>query len=139
MAAVSFVIPGAPTGKGRPRLSARNGFAHAYTPKLTRTREGIVASLAMDAMAGRVATTHPVVVLVAVEAPIPASWSKRKKAEAAGLPCPCKPDLDNVVKLILDAINGIVFADDKQVVSISASKAYSDTPRTTVQITEIMP
>ena len=50
----------------------------------------------------------------------------------------CKPDLDNVVKLILDAINGIVFADDKQVVSISASKAYSDTPRTTVQTTEIV-
>lgn len=137
MAAVSFVIPGAPTGKGRPRVATVGGHARAVTPAKTRSREGIVASLAMDAMFGRVATARPVEVSIAIEAPIPTSWSRRKKAEAVGKPCSVKPDIDNVVKLVLDAINGIVFVDDKQVVSLVASKIYSETARTTVQITEI--
>lgn len=139
MAAVSFVIPGAPTGKGRPRVTTIGGHARAVTPAKTRSREGIVASLAMDAMFGRVATPLPVEVSVAIEAPIPASWSRRKKAEAIGKPCPVKPDIDNILKLILDGINGIVFVDDKQVVSLVASKIYGETPRTTVQVTEIGP
>ena len=137
MGMVSFIIPGPAMGKQRPRVAVVAGHARAYTPKETRTREGIVASLAMDAMGGKTATTEPVEVLIAIEAPIPASWSKRRRAEVIGKPCPAKPDLDNSTKLILDAINGIVFADDKQVASLAASKIYSETPRTTVQVTEL--
>lgn len=139
MATVSFIIPGAAVGKGRPRVAVCGGHARAYTPAKTRTREGVVASLCMDAMQGLPAFTGPVDVSIYVESPIPASWSKRRRAEACGHPYPVKPDLDNIIKLYLDAINGIAFVDDKQVVSIAASKAYGNEPHTTIQITEIDP
>ena len=139
MAGVSFIIPGAPTGKGRPRVTSIGGHARTYTPEKTRSREGIVASLCMDAMQGRAALAGPVEVMIAIEAPIPASWSRVKRAAAAGKPCAVKPDLDNVVKLLLDAVNGIAFGDDRQVVSLAASKIYGHEPRTTVQITEVSP
>jgi len=139
MATITFIVPGAAAGKGRPRVAVCGGHARAYTPTKTRTREGIVASLCMDAMQGRPAFSGPVDVSIYVEAPIPASWTKRRRAEAWGRPCPVKPDLDNIIKLYLDAINGIAFADDKQVVSLSASKTYGHDPRTTIRITEVEP
>lgn len=66
--------------------------------------------------------------------PIPKSWAKRKREQAAeGDICPMtKPDLDNVVKIALDALNGVAWEDDKQVVWIGARKeyvsAYGDAP-----------
>lgn len=135
--AIWIVIPGAPTGKGRPRVATRGGHARAYTPAKTRTREGIVASLAMDAMAGRPAMTGPVQVAVSVVSPIPTSWSRRKRAEAIDQPCPVKPDLDNIIKLVLDSINGIVFADDRQVVELIASKRYGEEPQIIVTVREV--
>ena len=47
-----------------------------------------------------------------------------------------KPDIDNLIKSVLDPMNSIFFADDKQVVILRASKFYSDTPKTEVFITE---
>lgn len=46
------------------------------------------------------------------------------------------PDIDNLVKFILDCANGILFDDDKQVVELWASKKYSDFPST---IFKLMP
>ena len=42
MTRISFTIPGSPVGKGRPRVSVRGGYAHAYTPEKTRTYEARV-------------------------------------------------------------------------------------------------
>ena len=43
-----------------------------------------------------------------------------------------KPDIDNIIKAVLDGLNGVAFKDDAQVVFISAQKLYSDTPRLVV-------
>jgi len=43
-------------------------------------------------------------------------------------------DIDNLMKLVMDAINGIFFEDDGQVCMVMAKKVYSDVPRTTVTI-----
>ena len=43
-----------------------------------------------------------------------------------------KPDIDNVIKAVLDGLNGVAYADDSQVVALSASKCYSDDPRVVV-------
>ena len=57
--------------------------------------------------------------------PIPKSWSERKRMEAlAGALRPPKPDLDNLVKAVLDGCNKIVYEDDQQVYSIWAKKVY---------------
>jgi len=47
------------------------------------------------------------------------------------------PDIDNYEKFILDCMNGIVFVDDRQVVSIRSDKRYTLNPRTEVNITEL--
>lgn len=67
--------------------------------------------------------------------PIPARLSKRKRESLNGQLCLKKPDIDNYVKLVLDALNGIAWEDDNAVASIAASKGYSFEPRTEVCIT----
>jgi Holliday junction resolvase RusA-like endonuclease len=64
------------------------------------------------------------------------SWSKKKSAAAlAGTVMPTKkPDADNVLKAICDGINGIVFRDDVQVVNVSLSKRFSETPGVQVRV-----
>lgn len=54
---------------------------------------------------------------------IPKSWGKKKK-EAAGWHT-SKPDIDNLIKGVLDGLNGVAYADDMQVVNISARKQYT--------------
>lgn len=69
-------------------------------------------------------------VLVLAVFPVPGSWSKRKRQEAlAGLVRPgVKPDFDNVAKLYCDALNGIVWEDDKQIVDGRCIKIYGQQP-----------
>ena len=71
--------------------------------------------------------------------PAPASWSKAKRARAlAGVDWhTSKPDADNVAKAILDACNGVVFRDDSQIVMLTATKEFSETPGVRVVIREV--
>ena len=48
-----------------------------------------------------------------------------------------KPDWDNVGKIICDALNGIAYRDDAQIVDALVRKFYSDTPRVIVEISDI--
>ena len=68
--------------------------------------------------------------------PVPNSYSKKKRGECiAGLIKPtAKPDIDNVVKAALDAMNGVVYADDKQVFEVIVSKRYSDHPQGYIEV-----
>ncbi len=70
---------------------------------------------------------------------IPKSTSKKRrklKNERVIRPI-VKPDIDNYTKGILDSLNGIVWKDDSQVVSLIANKYYSDNPRVEIQIKEV--
>lgn len=128
----NMTLPGAPIGKGRPRISTRGGFARAYTPQKTRDYEEYIGTLAM--LTAGMPTKDTVTVQIDFFYPIPASWSKKKRDAAEGEPCQVKPDLDNAGKLILDALNEIVYEDDKQVVCLSLKKQYSSNPRTEIDI-----
>ena len=70
---------------------------------------------------------------------VPASWSQKKRQAALdGLIRPTtKPDLDNILKGVCDALNGIIFTDDKQVAHVSAAKWYAATPRLEVSVESI--
>lgn len=133
-------IPGAPVGKGRPRarIMTANGkqFVHLYTDAQTVATEKVVAQLARIIMGSRDPYSGPLVMEILVNHTIPTSWSKKERQDAldGAVACMSKPDLDNVVKLILDSLNKIVYADDKQVVGILARKQYSSNPRVEVKI-----
>lgn len=125
-----FFVPGDPIGKQRPRVV--NG--HAYTPEKTKDYEKRI-KLAFYAAGGKT-LTGPVTVSVAAWYRVPKSVSKAKQtAMLAGDLKPLKrPDIDNVVKAILDGVNGIAFKDDSQVVKLTAYKAYAENPGVLVEI-----
>ena len=134
---LTISIPGAMRGKGRPRFTSAGGFARAYTDEKTANAETWVRSCAVDQTGGHV-LDGPLSLTVEVGICPPASWSKRRRADAlAGAAAPTgKPDLDNVVKLIADALNGIVWRDDKQIVHLSARKFYAAEDGTVLRIAE---
>lgn len=141
---VRFTVHGEPVGKGRPRLSSRNGFAHAYTPAGTRKYEAAVRKLAGEEMErqGLAVTGLPVYVSIAARYAMPkrhlnpdgslrshkagSKLADELSAMLNGDVMPGKPDLDNVVKAVLDALNGTVFTDDSQVVSLVAGKDWQN-------------
>lgn len=81
----------------------------------------------------------PLKVEIQVYIKIPKSFSKtlKQRALAGELRPLVKPDVDNYTKNILDALNGIVYPDDKQIVELSVAKYYSDTEFVKVRIEEV--
>ena len=137
--AVEFFVPGQPVGKGRPRATVRAGRARLYTPAKTEKYEARVALFAQQAMAGRPVMAGPVALSVTALFPIPPSWPKKRQAAArAGTEQHTKrPDADNCAKAILDGLNGVVWKDDSQVVTLSIEKRYSDRPGVLVTVMEV--
>src|SRR5215472_7757017 len=131
--AVTIVIAGPPTAKGRPRMT-RKGFA--YTPAATRKYEAHGRFAAQQAMNGRPPITAPVRAEIIVDLPVPTSWSmKRRDAALRGEIRPTsRPDADNYIKAALDSINEIVVIDDSQIVEITAIKQYASIPRLKISI-----
>lgn len=134
-----FVVPGQPYGKGRPRASSRGGFVRMYTPATTLAYEAEIARLAEMARGDWPVLATPMSLRVIAHHAIPVSWPKRKQLQALnGEVIPGKPDLDNVAKAVLDALNGVIYEDDKQVIRLVAEKRYSVEPRVEVYVHEVL-
>lgn len=133
---ITFTVPGEPVGKGRARAFRAGAGIRMHTPERTARYENLVALTAKQAMAGRAPLAAAVSLTIELFTTPPASWSHKKRAAAlAGEIRPTtKPDLDNCLKAIADACNGIVFIDDKQVVSVTMWKRYSDIPGAHVSV-----
>lgn len=132
-----FTIPGDAVPQGRARMT-RDG--HVYTPTKTRNFHAVVRMAAATAMATRMPLEGPLKAVVAILIPVPASWSTRKREMAlnGSIRPASKPDLDNRVKAIFDGMGEVVFAkSDAQIAELIAWKAYSEKPRTEVQISPI--
>lgn len=136
---VKFTVAGDPVAKGRPRASRTATGVRMRTPKKTALYERHVKAAAIVAMAASKPFACPVRLLVSIVVPIPTSWSKvrKEKARAGEICATKKPDADNVLKAIKDAMNDVLYADDAQVVEISLIKVYGDDPRVEVAASEI--
>jgi Holliday junction resolvase RusA-like endonuclease len=126
---ITVIVDGAAVAKGRPRFVRKTGIA--FTPPHVRQYEDAARFAASVAMAGRAPIAGPVRLEMVVELAIPASWSKKKHAAALlGEVMPTsRPDIDNYLKSICDALNTIVVVDDSQIVELRARKRYSDQPK----------
>ena len=118
----TFIVPGRPKGKGRPRMNRRTG--QVYTPPATKKYESEVRQ-AFLRQGGETFGAAPVMVEVEALFPMPVSWSKRDRAERDGTFCENKPDLDNITKVALDALNGVAWTDDKTVAVLVAQKRWT--------------
>ena len=133
---ISFTVPGKPIAKGRPRITARGGFARSYTPAKTVAYEGLVALAGETAMGGLAPLTGPLKLRVVATFPIAESWNKAKKAGAlaGSIRHTGKPDADNILKAIGDGLNAVVWADDSQIVEATIVKQYGAFPGVLVEV-----
>lgn len=138
MAKIKLKIPGEPCAQGRPRFSTAGGYVKAYDPAKSRNYKAFVKLIATEEMRkqGWLYTELPLEVSVIAYLPIAASKSKKFKAAAiAGLELPTKkPDVDNLFKAVTDAMSGVIYKDDKQIVSVTIKKLYAEEPRLEVCI-----
>jgi Holliday junction resolvase RusA-like endonuclease len=138
---IEFMVLGDPKGKGRPRFSRVGKFTKTYTDPKTRLYELKIANEAKLAMFPHEPLETPVAVYMNFCMPIPASYSKkRKQACLLGVEMPCKkPDIDNIAKGVLDAMNGIVYKDDVQVIRLVLHKYYGTEPFIYITVREYLP
>lgn len=139
MTVIDFLAMGEPTGKGRPKVVRRPNLPYpvAITPDKTVRAEQSLLSQALPHKPAE-PLTGPLSVTIIAYCRIPSSWSKKKVAEAvdnAVYPTG-KPDADNLAKLVLDALNGVFYLDDKQVVDLFVRKRYMPIPGLHIQISD---
>lgn len=137
---IKFEVLGVPVGKGRPKFSTVNGHAVAYTPAKTANYETLVRLSYQQKYAGCIFEKNvPLMADITALFPIPKSASKKLQAKMlSGAVRPTKkPDCDNIIKAVLDALNGVAYYDDSQVVKICIRKRYDTNPRTIIEIIEL--
>lgn len=136
MAKIEFIIPVRPIPKSRPRITKKGGKFWAYTPVRTKHAEKEFLNYAngykpKDPLNGSIELEVHFVF------EIPKSWPKSKKEKAlrGELPHISRPDLDNLLKFIKDALNMVFWKDDSQITKYSScSKSYGKTSYTHIII-----
>lgn len=133
---VRFTIEGKPRQYERIRRDGRSGRWH-NTRQYDAAKE-IVTVAAKQLMQGKPPFAGPVVVVYHCWRPIPIRYSKIKRAAClSGSLRPISvPDLDNYIKMVMDAVNGIIYVDDAQIVDMIVRKWFGDPPRITVSFND---
>ena len=131
---IRFSIPGDPKGKQRPRVVRTNGFSRTYTPEQTLNYENMVKWCYKQANGTMFSGAVSVSIIAYYGIPKSVSKKKRQQMIDTQIRPTKKPDLDNLAKLICDALNGIAYHDDSAVVDLRVRKYYSETPCVNVVI-----
>ena len=135
---VMYTVYGEAVGKQRPRFVRRGNHVSTYTPEKTKTYEDEIRYMAKCAMGASPPLETPVTVAIYIRIEIPKSSSKQKRKDALeGILKPTKkPDIDNCAKCFLDAMNGHVYLDDKQVINLHVTKVYAEIGAVEVMVKE---
>ncbi len=139
MIQVQYSVPGEPRGKGRPRFAKRGNFVKTYTDAKTASYEDQIRFYALKAMGDSKVIEGAVRVFVSIRMAVPKSYSaKRREACLNGFDKPLKkPDWDNVAKSICDAMNGVIYVDDTQIVEAHVTKQYAAQSEVIVLVQEV--
>lgn len=131
---IQFTVPGRLGGKGRPRFAAIASRVRVFTPKKTKYYEAIVRHFAIQALGEgiRRQLEGPLALRVNIRLQHPKRFSLKMR-NAAVWPMG-KPDLDNVLKLVGDALNGIAYKDDAQIASAYIERLYDSRQPEQVQV-----
>ena len=134
MTEIYFTVPGDVIPKQRPRFS----HGHAYTPKKTMDYERKVKDCyLMEYPTGLAFKDEPIELILNVYFQIPKSVSKKKREDLLVYHYPTKrPDADNLLKSVADALNGVCFTDDCQIVHAVVNKIWSEKSAAEITIRE---
>lgn len=131
-----FEVPGKITGKGRPRVNSYTGIV--YTPTKTKDYESLIEQYFLLKYPRFKQIEQRTKVSIIAYFDIPKST---KKSDIEGMlnneisPTK-KPDIDNIVKIVLDAMNKFAFKDDTQITKLEVEKKYSNEEKIVVKIEE---
>ena len=130
---INLIIPGNPVAKGRPRVCKFGTF----TPIKTLNYETLIKELFIISKQEK--ETGMLEAVIKCYFKIPKSATKGKLlAMQHNIVRPVKrPDTDNLAKICLDALNGLAYDDDSQVVDLVVRKYWSEIPRVEIQIAEV--
>ncbi len=131
---MKFTIQGIPPKKDRPRFTKRGT---TYSTAGTKEGEQRVKLSFLSAFGKTKPLESAVSVKINACYSMPKSWSKKKKSAMLQAYKTTKPDADNVIKAILDGLNGLAYNDDNQVAIVSCVKLYSDSDFVNVEINEL--
>lgn len=134
----TFRVAGKPRGKGRPRFRNAGRFTQVYTPQETLAYEKEIAEEYLRA--GGVMLEGPVWVTVMMAYKIPEGVSKKDREAMLEMEIVpnCRPDIDNVLKAILDGLNGVAYHDDTQVAVVICERCYDETAYIEVDVSELL-
>ena len=132
---IEFTVPGKPYGKGRPRFT-RAG--HVYTPEKTAAYEELVKLFYRKEAHGEQLTAPIEATIYVIFEPAKSCTKKERAQKLSGEIQPTiKPDCDNIGKTILDALNGIAYEDDIQIIALHVYKLYGAEAKAIVMLREI--
>lgn len=129
-----FEVPGKITGKARPRVNTITG--RAYTPSNTKDYEMLIKQYFKvkyphyETLEGRI----KVEIIAYFAIPKATNKSQQKEMIENNISPTKKPDIDNIIKIILDALNKMAFKDDSQITRLEIEKVYAEEEKIYVKI-----
>lgn len=122
----------APMGSPRPRFRNTGRFVQTYMPTSYTKHKAYI-----QGQMPKLNLESALKIELEFHFTPPKSWSKKKKTQAIGQLKVTKPDIDNLMKTVLDACNNYLWKDDNQIASINSSKRYGTEPKIIIRIEEI--
>lgn len=138
-----FNVPGPPQGKARARTfyNPKINKMSSITPEKTVLYENLIKQCYLDSYMAdkRYMDNEPLEMEITAIYDVPMSVSnKRRDRMLKSVEYPTKkPDIDNIAKVVCDALNGIAYKDDKQIVSLKLAKRYGQLPMLVIDINKV--
>ena len=136
---IKFKVLGEPKGKQCSRLCKIQGQSIVYTPKQTTEYEQKIRASCKRLMSEKFPQGIPLEIKITALFSIPKKFNKEQREKSINgelLPTK-KPDGDNVIKIVLDALNDTAYFDDSQVCGINFFKRYREKTQIIIEIKEI--
>ena len=127
---VEFTVVGRPKGKGRPRFVR----GHAYTPPETKAYEAQVRWAFQTSKGYKFHGAVGIVIDAYFKPPKATAKLQLQRMMEHDIRPPKKPDVDNIAKIVMDALNGLAYDDDKQIVELTVRKWYGHDNCVTVRL-----
>lgn len=135
---MSFEVSGEVIGKGRPRFTTQNGYVRTYEPKKTKDYEKSIKMAYVQKYKNFVSDKALRIGVYIYIKPAKSISNKKKTSLLNNEFYPTKkPDVDNVIKCVLDALNNVAYHDDTQVVEQAVKKRFGEEEKIVVFIEEI--
>ena len=140
MPEIHLIFDGDPVGKQRPKFNTQTKVA--YTPKKTAIAEREIRALWREAGKPRLPDDAALELLIELYVQRPQSHFKRNgELTAEGLRHPIprnkKPDVDNAIKLVMDALNKHAYKDDVQIAKATVVRFWGEWPKTVIAVREL--